>query len=397
MEYAAVIVLVAAIAAAFFLSGLPRVISDGVADAVGKALDGGATASGGDPGEVDPGDSDQPLNGDGAPGGGTPGGGTEALPLLDGSEGYEAQPLLYQPEAGNGVTPTHGSYDAVVAEVGAEGGNRRDDGYETELTEDGTGGSGPDEDFDEIGLGPLVEGSSTGEEIDPLEWEAPDGHNEHGSVEVTEEHEDSHRTWAQIAAMAGAIRLDNASKNMTHFLANSGEPLEQDVDDMLNSVDRFSAAAEVQQQDLLERAIRQADEEGGNGPYTFPVRTDWSVHVGDKEEDGMDWYYGSGSWSYSQTGEITVTREDDGSWSYDMETQVHMRDQYDWHGDDDGGLGVTIPFLGQVNDEELAELTRAGLAQEYTMYGTSDSVTRSGSYDSDEGPHDESSSGPGTR
>ncbi|GHD37959.1 hypothetical protein GCM10007147_46080 [Nocardiopsis kunsanensis] len=104
-------------------------------------------------------------------------------PPLYGSEGYEVHPLLYQPGSGNGVTPTHESYSAAAESISDEGGSLRDDdGYETEFNEGGTAGSEPSEDFDEYGLGPLVEGSSIGEEIHPLEWGAPDAHNEHGPV-----------------------------------------------------------------------------------------------------------------------------------------------------------------------------------------------------------------------
>ena len=393
MEYAAVIVLVAAVAAALFMVGLPRIVSDGVGDVVGDVLGPGESATGDAPG-AEPGELD---GGPPTTGGAELDEGAEALLPLDSSEGYEAHPLLYQPGSGNGVTPTLGSYSTAAASISDEGGNRRDDdGYETELNEGGTAGGEPDEDF-KHGLGPPVEGSSTGEEIRPLEWGAPDAHNEHGSKDATEEHEDTHRSWIQISAMAGALGLGNASMNMSHYLGNSGEPLEQDVDDMLDSVDPLGSAAEMQQQALAEEAILRTEEEDGNGPHTFPVRTDWLQHTGNKDEDGMDWYYASGSWKYSHTGEVTVTREDDGSWSYDMETRVHMRDQYDWHGNDDGGLGVNLPFIGRVDDEELAELARAGLAQEYTMYGASAPITRSGSYTPDEGLRGESSSGPGTR
>lgn len=393
VEYAAVIVLVAAVAAALFMVGLPRIVSDGVGDVVGGVLGPDESAPGDAPGS-EPGELD---SGPPAPGEADLDEGAEALLPLDHSGGYEAQPLLYQPGSGNGVTPTLESY-AAAEPISDEGGNLRDDdGYETEFDEGGTAGDEPDDDFDEYGLGPLVEGSSLEEEINPLEWGTPDGHNEHGSVEATDEHEESHRTWMRIATIAGLAARPNASRNMRHFLENSGEPLEQDVDSMLNSVDMFSAAAEIEQQELIQVATRRADNEGDSGPYTFPIRTEWEPHIGNLEEDGQDWFYASGTWEYSQTGEITVTREDDGSWSYNMESQVHMRDQYDWHGADDGGLGVTLPFIGVVQDEELAELHRAGLAQEYTMHGTSDSVYRTGSYTPHEGLGEEFSSGPGTR
>ncbi|WP_460750575.1 polymorphic toxin-type HINT domain-containing protein [Nocardiopsis oceani] len=56
MEYAAVIVLVAAVAASLFLVGLPRLISDGVGDAVGDALGAGESISEDAPG-AEPGGS----------------------------------------------------------------------------------------------------------------------------------------------------------------------------------------------------------------------------------------------------------------------------------------------------------------------------------------------------
>jgi Flp pilus assembly pilin Flp len=417
VEYAAVILVIAVIAAAVIAFGIPRQIQQGISSAIECALtpEGDCTPEGagdqpggdlatqpeGDQGSGSGGDSDTTdpsAPGEGSPGGTDPDWGAEATPLvLDGTEGFEAHPLLYQPESGNGATPTHDSFTTTMELVRDDSGNRGDDGYETELTEDGTAGSDPkDDDFDFLGLGEPVEGSSLEEEIHPPEWTAPEAHNEHGSKEATEEHENLHGTWEHASRLAGAIGMKNARKNMNHYLENSGEPLEQDVDDMLNSVDPFKDNVEQQQHSLVETAIFRAMEEGGDGPYTIPVRTRWTQHHFYNPSDGRDWYYASGNWQYSQTGKITVTRQDDGSWFYEMEMEVHMRDQYDWHGVDDGDLGVHIPFKGAVPDEELADLARAGLAQEFTMYGTSDKISRSGTYTSDEGLHGEVSSGPGT-
>lgn len=98
MEYAAVIVLVAAVAAALFMVGLPRIVSDGVSDVVGDVLgpDESATGdtSGTESGELD--------GGPPAPGEADLDEGAEALPPLDDAESYEARPLLYQPGSGKG-------------------------------------------------------------------------------------------------------------------------------------------------------------------------------------------------------------------------------------------------------------------------------------------------------
>ncbi|GAA1081138.1 hypothetical protein [Nocardiopsis metallicus] len=418
MEYAAVILVVAVIAAAVIAFGIPRQIQQGISSAIECALtpegdcapEGAGDQPGGDlatqpeggqgsgsgadsdttdpsePGEANPGETDLDW-------------GTEGVPLvLGGTEGFEAHPLLYQPESGNGATPTHDSFTATMERVRDDSGSRGDDdGYETEFSDDGTAGSDPNEGFDELGLGSPVEGDSLDEDVHPPEWTGPKPHNEYGSKEATKEHEKTLKTWKRRAWVANMIGLGNASQNMAHYLENSGEPLEQDVNDMLKSVDRFNSDVEQEQTDLIMEAIRQAKAEGGNGPFTFPIRTPWAQHHGNQDEDGNDWYFASGSWQYSQTGDIVVTREPDGSWTYDMEVQVHMRDQYDWHGADDSNLKVDIPFIGQVDDEELAELARAGLAQEFTMHGTSDPVSRGGSSASDEELDEEFASGPGTR
>lgn len=51
-----------------------------------------------------------------------------------------------------------------------------------------------------------------------------------------------------------------------------------------------------------------------------------------------------------------------------------MRDQYNWDGSKSTQIG---PF--NVTDEQLAQLHRSGLAQEYTNYGRSSETTVEGS------------------
>ncbi|WP_017622534.1 hypothetical protein [Nocardiopsis chromatogenes] len=396
-EYGAVILLVAAVAGAVFLVGMPDrtagLIDSGICAVTGGDClddtegDPSSSQSGSDPraGSDEP---SSPVGGVGRP---------ETPTASDTPEGTQAQPLVYQPEAGNGVTPTYASYaasnNASVQTVADDGDGGRGDGftpYETETTEDGTAGTDPD-DLTDTGLGPLSEGASVDGELHPPEWTAPEPETEYDSDEATEDDEDLHAAWERRAFLA-RMGIGNAAANMEHYLGNTGEPLEQDVDDMLDTVDRFSRAVEGQQNMLVREAIDRAREEGGTGPYTFPVTTDWSGHRGNQEADGYDWYLASGSWEYSQTGQVTVAQDEDGTWSYQIETEIHMRDQYDWH----EGLGVAVPLLGIVPDAELARLAEAGLAQEFLMYGTSEPVARGGTYTEEDGLTGDFASGPGT-
>lgn len=153
MEYAAVIVLVAAVAAALFMVGLPRIVSDGVSDVVGDVLGPDESATGNAPGT----ESGELDGGPPAPGEADLDEGAEALPPLDDAESYEARPLLYQPGSGKGVSPTLGSYSAAAESISDEGGSLRgDDGYETEFDDGGTAGSEPDEDVEDEELAELA-------------------------------------------------------------------------------------------------------------------------------------------------------------------------------------------------------------------------------------------------
>ncbi|MFC7744568.1 hypothetical protein ACFQXA_31895 [Nocardiopsis composta] len=57
-----------------------------------------------------------------------------------------------------------------------------------------------------------------------------------------------------------------------------------------------------------------------------------------------------------------------------MTTEVNFRDQYNW----DGGKGTDVLPGLHVSDKVLADMHRAGVAQEFPMYGTSDSTTTEG-------------------
>lgn len=188
---------------------------------------------------------------------------------------------------------------------------------------------------------------------------------------------------AEIAAEVGALGLGatwpDASRNLLHFLGNSGQTLEQDVDTLLADVPEFADEVDTRREDIAALAIERARESAADGPVTFPVMTDWAGfgydQFGALEYEDDNWFYALGGWEYGLTGTVTVTPPDGpgDEWGYSMETSVHLRDQYNWDGEKATKIGSLT-----VTDEELAKMHRAGLAQEYTNVGESATVTTTG-------------------
>ncbi len=241
----------------------------------------------------------------------------------------------------------------------------------------GDGDESPDGDTDgsatpDSGLGTPTPGTSTPTASEPPAWSVPDeGAGEHSS-EGAGIFDRAKEFAAEMAANAMSGMWPAAARNLLHYLDNSGETLEQDVDDMLDSSDTFSDAVDVQRERLITEAVDRAKAQGADGPLTFPVNTPWTgVYIGDDK----NWFYALGGISFNQNGSVTVTppATPGGAWTYSWTTEVNIRDRYNW----DGGKSTDIgPF--NITDEELAELHRKGLAQEFTAVGSSDEQQHAG-------------------
>lgn len=223
-------------------------------------------------------------------------------------------------------------------------------------------------------LGDPVPGESLPQDPEPPPWSPVDGGaGEHGS-----EFAGPLDYSTEAAARAGAAIKEgdwpDAARNLEHYLDNSGEPLEQDVDQMLEDCDELAADAATQRDDLAADAVADAKERGITEPVTYPVHTPWAGHYIDGEES-QNWFYATGGMEYSQTGSVTVYPPDDpgGPYRYEMSTTVNYRDQYNWDGSKSTEIG---PFT--VSDAQLAALHRAGIAQEFEMRGESSEMTTEG-------------------
>jgi hypothetical protein len=221
-------------------------------------------------------------------------------------------------------------------------------------------------------LGEPVNGTDA-PEPQPPEWQPGDkGAGEHGSEDAGLR-DRAKLALVEAAANALSAKWPDAARNLSHYLDNSGEPLEQDVDKMLKDLPRFQELVDADRAQLGQLAITQAQQRGATGPITFPVNTPWA-QSGESYDDG-NWFYALGGWNYNQTGKVTVypPTTPGGKWTYEITTRVNIRDQYNWDGNKSTDIGPI-----NVTDEELAELHRKGLAQEYSVYGSSDATTAKG-------------------
>jgi hypothetical protein len=211
-------------------------------------------------------------------------------------------------------------------------------------------------------------------EPQPPPWQPPDeGSGPYDTQDATWR---DHAKKLLIETLANVVtpKWPQAARNLLHFLGNTGEPLQQDVDRMLADVPALSAKVAERQTSFGEAAVKRARDAGATGPVTFPVSTDWFGFSFDPEDD-RDWFLALGSMTYNQTGQVTVYPPETpgGAWRYEVTTRVNVYDQYNW----DGSKATEI--LGRrVDDTELQRLHQVGLAREYRNQGRSTRTTVAG-------------------
>ncbi len=127
----------------------------------------------------------------------------------------------------------------------------------------------------------------------------------------------------------------------------------RDVDRFRGEVDKTTAAE-------MRRIAAEAE---ANGTYGTPVQfsSGWKgEYIG--PEDSKDWYYAMG-------GVATVHPPEQPGCEprIEMDYKTHVFDRYNWDGGKEAEIGpVTI------TDDSMAEMHRAGVAQEFNMSGSTD-------------------------
>ncbi|GGS26025.1 hypothetical protein [Actinokineospora fastidiosa] len=189
----------------------------------------------------------------------------------------------------------------------------------------------------------------------------------------------THTLASRAAELADAVGLTNAAAHLNHYLGNSGAPLTVDPDHMLRDVPTFQATVDSATAAEVNRIAADA---AANGTYGRPVQfsTGWQGHY-IQASDNKDWFYAMGGVQYAVTGVATVQppATPGGQPIVQMDYQVHVFDRYNW----DGGKSTEIGPI-TVEDSDMAEMHRAGVAQEYDISGSSDPRTYTGEVP---GPH----------
>jgi len=171
----------------------------------------------------------------------------------------------------------------------------------------------------------------------------------------------------------------DAARHMRHYLDNTGETLNVNVNHMLRDLPDFKKLFETEI--ALAREDANARIAAGNKtqPMHFSLGSQWDFnkkHYADFKNKG-NWYWAMGGFYYRYIAvvETIPPLTPDGEITVRMTTRIHVFDRYNW----DGGKSVTIVGL-KITDETLAELHKVGIAKEYNINGSSSPVTTTWTY-----------------
>lgn len=238
--------------------------------------------------------------------------------------------------------------------------------------------------FGGAGLGEGVPGTGAVAPAPP-EWTPADkGSGEWGTQEPTDADRETMDLVEKLIFGGYMVGNGAASDNLRHYVENTGEDKSIDVDDMMSSVPSFDTAVSETRQVVGAEAIDRARESGATGPVTFPVNTAWAGGQADKSVSEK-YFYATGSFDYNLNGTVTAypPQSPGGEWTYEMSTQVNVRDRYNW----DVGKGVNVdvpdwvpgmPDNVSIPDEQMGSLHKSGLAREYNIVGESEVREKTG-------------------
>lgn len=169
----------------------------------------------------------------------------------------------------------------------------------------------------------------------------------------------------------------NAARHMRHYLDNSGQDLNIDVNLLVLQISGLNAVFRGAISDAVNQVNNYISSSKDTSDESFYISTSWNLdekyYIASEQSE--DWYYASGGVYYRFTSSVNIRFDADKSPTIGMRTQIHIFDRYNW----DGGKSVTIGEI-KITDELLGELHSVGIAQEYSLLGSSDSVVTNWRY-----------------
>ncbi|MEU9160671.1 hypothetical protein AB0D29_10445 [Streptomyces sp. NPDC048424] len=163
--------------------------------------------------------------------------------------------------------------------------------------------------------------------------------------------------------------MTDAARHMSHYLGNSGSPMNLPVDTMMGDVPEFQTYVDnivrENQNAWRTQALEEFRKNGGQ-PIAFPVEAKAPEGFYFSKDLDANWFYAVGGTNSNVTGVVTVVPDENGNPKVGIDYQANVWDRYNW----DKGKGVEIGPLS-IPDGDMAELHRAGVAQEFDMSGSS--------------------------
>ncbi|MFC3997585.1 hypothetical protein ACFOVU_16750 [Nocardiopsis sediminis] len=175
----------------------------------------------------------------------------------------------------------------------------------------------------------------------------------------------------------------DAANLLEHFYEGSGEDYAIRAEKLIGDIPEFRDRVESDREDLGRAAVLEAQQRGITEPMVFPLSTEWNAFGRDPSNPDQgtyrnnNWWYALASFRYSMTGEVTVTPPDEpgGTWTYRVDTQVNIKKYYDW--DPNDHTAFKPPFYN-ASQWTHREMHRTGLAREFWVVGQSDPEIRYG-------------------
>lgn len=209
--------------------------------------------------------------------------------------------------------------------------------------------------------------------MSPLyKWRSPDP----GSGAFNTEEPTAEDLWflarAQgIAAGGDFVGETGASRNMEHYLGATGEPLNLDVDRILQDDSGFrddiTTHIANNQDAWRQQGLDAFEKAGGDKTVVVPVESRAAGRTFQSDE----WFHAIGSHQQNVSGMVTVSPGENGKPKVTLDYQANVWDRYNW----DAGKSTTFPGGVVIPDSEMGRLHKTGLAQEFDMRGSSSTYT----------------------
>lgn len=214
--------------------------------------------------------------------------------------------------------------------------------------------------------GKIVDGGGMpGYPVPPAAPKKGDGSKVHGSDDAGIKDHFIEDLCYRMADAADTLGLDNAARNLRHYLENSGDPLKFNANELINDIPAIKQDVDNKYQtQVVDVAKQKIAAEYDGKPMKFTITTPWNGAYATQDQS-KDWFFATGGFSYAHTATVTVTPGKNGEAQVHIESNVHTFDRYNW----DAGKSVDIGPI-HIEDKAMGRLHEVGLAQEFELHGS---------------------------